>query len=135
MLELQLAIKDILSTNSEIAPILYYFVAPLNTPLPYVEFWTGNGMPDNMAGFREEGREYDIFVQASSRDGLEASRLYGLAERLLQYRQLSVDGWSVRDKLQWLHELDDPADTTQDNELVYYAGGVFRAQLYRERTD
>ncbi len=135
MLELQLAVKDRLSSDNLLGSMLFYFVAPLNERPPYVEYWTGNGTRDEAAGFNEDGREYDIFVQASSRVGLQASELYGRAERLLNYAKLDVSGWTQRGKVTWLHELDDPADTTQDDELIYYAGGVFRIALYRQRTD
>lgn len=135
MLELQLAIHDRLSGVPDVGRVLYYFVAPINTRPPYVEYWTGNGTPDALAGFNEEGRDYDIFIQASSRVGLEASALYKRAEEALLYSELSVEGWTQRGKVVWLHELDDPADATQDDELIYYAGGVFRITLYRQRTD
>jgi hypothetical protein len=132
---LQQSVYEVLNAVELLTGRVHFFAAPIDTPLPYLEYWTGDGTPDESGGFGEEAQEYSIYTQVSSRDGLEGSRLFGAADSTLKYQRLAVPGWAQRGKVTWVHELDDPADTTQDDDVIYYAGGCYRIALFRQRTD
>lgn len=122
-----------LATVGPLIDKLFYFTAPVDQPLPYLEFWTGDGVKDPQAGFGEEAREYHIYLQAAGRKADEASDIYEAAEEALNYLPLTVVGWNQRGRVVWVHELDDPGDITQDDRPTYYEGGAFKVELYRPR--
>lgn len=135
MRALQQAVFVQLSEQPELVGRIHYGNAPVDTEPPYLEYWTGEGSKSEYAGFGEEGREYNIYVNGVGREADHASALVEAAERALKYRVLVISGWEQRGKITWEDELNDPMDFGPDNKPFFYEGQRFHIELKRQRTD
>lgn len=134
MKELHEAVFERLNTGL-LTGLVSYFNANIDQKPPYLEYWTGEGSKSEAAGFGEEGREYNIYIQVTARTAAEASDLYALGELRLKYQRITLQGWNHRGKIEWVHALDDPGDVMQDDHIIFYEGACFHIEITRPRTD
>lgn len=119
---LAIAMKTILSGNTDAGTRIYYLIAPDNPTFPYIIYDYVNVGDDNKSPHRAKNAV--MFIRAYAETITAADTIDGQVDTLLHNQELTITGWSnfqtIREDGFSFVEIDDP------KRKIYMSGANYR---------